>query len=158
MKTLFTALLMALTTTVSVHAQTSLLTHYYQVKEALVNGDAATASSKAADLVKAAGNWDLTNTPTGKTSAVSANLKKLGAAAQSIADNKNIARQREYFADLSNEIYLLAKSVKLSDQTIYQAYCPMKKAYWLSNENSIRNPYYGQLMPGCGSISASIKP
>jgi hypothetical protein len=51
----------------------------------------------------------------------------------------------------------LAKAVKLSVQPVYQDYCPMKKAYWLSSEAAIKNPYYGSQMLSCGKINDTIK-
>jgi hypothetical protein len=50
----------------------------------------------------------------------------------------------------------LAKSVKLTTEPIYQAYCPMKKANWLSNDKAIKNPYYGSAMLTCGKVVETI--
>ena len=60
-------------------------------------------------------------------------------------------------AFFSNNFYSLAKAVKLSTQTIYQDYCPMKKAFWLSEVPAIKNPYYGKAMLTCGKITETIK-
>ena len=51
---------------------------------------------------------------------------------------------------------LVAKAVKLTDAPVYKAYCPMKKAYWLSAEKEIKNPYYGSAMLSCGSVMETI--
>ena len=32
------------------------------------------------------------------------------------------------------------------------AYCPMVKRLWLPKEDTIRNPYYGAAMSGCGEF------
>ncbi|HEY4936494.1 MAG TPA: DUF3347 domain-containing protein [Puia sp.] len=73
-----------------------------------------------------------------------------------IAEVQKIDHQREHFASLSLNMYTLAKSVRLSSQPVYQDYCPMKKAYWLSAEKEIRNPYYGNQMLSCGSITNTL--
>jgi hypothetical protein len=52
---------------------------------------------------------------------------------------------------------VLAKAVKLSSDPIYEAYCPMKKASWLSSEKVIKNPYYGSAMLTCGSVRDTLK-
>jgi hypothetical protein len=50
----------------------------------------------------------------------------------------------------------LKELVKPSDkvnQPVYYQYCPMKKAYWLSKEKDIKNPYYGSSMLTCGKVA-----
>ena len=34
----------------------------------------------------------------------------------------------------------------------------MKKAYWLSNDITIKNPYFGGTMRDCGKVTNTIKP
>jgi hypothetical protein len=36
-------------------------------------------------------------------------------------------------------------------------YCPMKKSNWLSNEKTVKNPYYGSAMLTCGEVTGTIK-
>jgi hypothetical protein len=38
-------------------------------------------------------------------------------------------------------------------ESVYYQYCPMKKMYWLSKEETIKNPYYGSKMLTCGNVS-----
>src|SRR6185369_13811444 len=123
------------------------LNSYYGIKNALVNSDAATASVKANEFIRAS---DSINIPALKD--------KLISDAKLIAATKDIQAQRNYFASLSLNLYSLAKQIKLSDESIYQAYCPMKKMYWLSSEKEIKNPYYGKLMLTCGNVTDTIKP
>ncbi|MEO5999972.1 MAG: hypothetical protein ABIN89_24245 [Chitinophagaceae bacterium] len=72
--------------------------------------------------------------------------------------SKDINKQRDFFADFSLNFLSLAKTVKISEQPVYEVYCPMKKMYWLSNDTSIRNPYYGMAMLTCGNITGTITP
>ena len=51
----------------------------------------------------------------------------------------------------------VAKAVKLTGDPIYQAYCPMKKAYWLSSQKDIKNPYFGNAMLTCGEVTETIQ-
>jgi hypothetical protein len=38
-------------------------------------------------------------------------------------------------------------------------YCPMKKAYWLSDVSAIKNPYYNdKMMTTCGRVAATLPP
>lgn len=40
---------------------------------------------------------------------------------------------------------------------VYEMYCPMVKATWLSNHSEIRNPYFGSKMLHCGKVTREIK-
>jgi hypothetical protein len=151
MKTIFTLCAMVLFVFPS-HAQnntTPLLKSYYEMKDALVASDAATASAKAGEFVK------LINADRKSEKSLQ---EKLAADAGRIAATQDIAKQRELFAPLSLNVYKLAKVEKLSDDAIYQQYCPMKKTYWLSNEAAVKNPYYGKMMLTCGNVTDTIKP
>jgi hypothetical protein len=44
----------------------------------------------------------------------------------------------------------------MNTSTLYQQYCPMKKAYWLSETPTIKNPYYGKEMPTCGKTTETL--
>jgi hypothetical protein len=70
---------------------------------------------------------------------------------------KALDRQRDLFADLSDDLYALAVATPLSGQPIYREYCPMKQAYWLSKDMPIRNPYFGNQMLTCGKVTETLK-
>ena len=59
--------------------------------------------------------------------------------------------------EYSKNMYELIKTLKLNTSTVYEQYCPMKKAAWLSESEDIRNPYYGDDMLECGTVSATLK-
>jgi hypothetical protein len=132
------------------HQLPQLLTHYYNIKNALVVGDANAASANALVFVKAVNSIDYKVISEG-------NIHTLANDAGKIAESKDIMKQRDYFANFSSNVATVAKSVKLTDRPIYQAYCPMKKAVWLSNEKAIKNPYYGSSMLTCGEIAETIQ-
>ncbi|NIG53883.1 DUF3347 domain-containing protein [Chitinophaga sp. Cy-1792] len=129
--------------------KSGLLTHYYEVKDALVSGNSNAAATAATALITAAGN--------STDKAVQASKDKLVADAQQIASGKDLAQQREQFKQLSADMYTLAKTTKLSEQPVYQQYCPMKKASWLSSSNAIKNPYFGSQMLTCGKVADTIQ-
>ncbi len=76
--------------------------------------------------------------------------------ANAISLSKDLKLQREKFATLSTNMFALAKTVKLSADPVYQQYCPMKKASWLSDNKAIKNPYYGSAMLTCGSVKQTL--
>ncbi|HQS04066.1 MAG: hypothetical protein B7Y15_12705 [Bacteroidetes bacterium 24-39-8] len=126
-----------------------LLTLYYDIKDALVSGNANTASAKAEDFVKAINSIDI-------KAFNEASREALLKDATHISESKDIKHQREHFAPFSDNMITLAKTVKLSAEPVYQQYCPMKKASWLSSQQAIKNPYYGSAMLTCGSVKATL--
>ena len=128
-----------------------LLSLYYNVKDALVAGNGNEVSTKANEFIKIANSIDYKLISEG-------NINALLKDATGISETKDIKVQRLRFANFSNNMVTLAKSVKLTTSPIYQAYCPMKKMYWLTNEKTIKNPYYGKQMLNCGSITETINP
>lgn len=136
----------------------AILTDYYQLKDALVAGDAAAAATAAGEMLKAINGVDMNAMTAADHTAFMALKDKLSFDARHISEVKDINHQREHFMSLSANVYKLAKQVKLSSQPIYEDYCPMKKAYWLSGDTAIRNPYFGSAMPDCGKVSATIQP
>jgi len=134
----------------------ALLSSYYEIKNALVNSDAATASAKAGELLKEIRTADTKAFSAEEATEFKASQEKLSTDASHIAESKDLGKQREYFAALSAGFFKLAKTVKLSSAPVYYQFCPMKKSYWLSETKEIKNPYYGKQMLTCGKISETI--
>ena len=135
----------------------ALINSYFDIKNALVNSDAPTAAIQAGEFAKTVNSIDL-NTMTEDDRKAFVLLKdKLSFDARHISESKSIEHQREHFANLSENVYSLAKKVRLSDQPIYREFCPMKKSYWLTNETAIKNPYYGKSMLTCGKVTQTLK-
>jgi len=134
---------------VQVQQPSQLLSLYYNIKDALVKSDAGTAAQNAEQFVKTInGISDRTISEENRN----ALLKDAGV----ISDSKDIKKQRQIFANLSTNMYALAKAIKLSD-AVYYNYCPMKKSYWLSNNKVIKNPYFGTAMLTCGKVTETIE-
>ena len=131
------------------HQLSQLLTQYYQLKDALVAGNGNNASLSAQEFIKTANSIDYKLISEG-------NINALLKDATPISESRDINKQREHFANLSNNMVTLAKAVKLTADPIYKQYCPMKKTNWLSNEKAIRNPYYGNAMLTCGNVAETI--
>lgn len=127
-----------------------ILSDYYTIKDALVAGNSAAASAKANAFIKTANTIDYKLISEG-------NINALLKDATSLSESKNINKQRDYFASLSSNMAILAKAVTFTTQPIFQVYCPMKKANWLSSEKEIKNPYYGTAMLSCGKVVETIQ-
>ena len=126
-----------------------LLTSYYTLKDALVNSNSTTAAASADEFVKVLNDIN-------KEVVKDESRNALLSDATAISQTKNLKVQREKFATLSTNMFALAKTGKLSTEPVYQQYCPMKKASWLSNNKAIKNPYYGSAMLTCGSVKETL--
>jgi hypothetical protein len=80
----------------------------------------------------------------------------LSAEAQAIAGKQDLAAQRAAFQRLSDNVTILARKGP-REQPVFVAYCPMKKAYWLTEVAEIKNPYYGNSMLTCGNLSDTLR-
>lgn len=123
---------------------------YYEVKAALISSNASLAGTRAITLINAIKANE-------KTNASKVLRDKILFDAEHIAGSKDIEHQRDHFSSLSTDFYALVKAVKLSDKPVYYAYCPMKKSYWLSEGEVIKNPYYGNKMLTCGKVAEVLK-
>jgi copper chaperone CopZ len=134
--------------------------NYFAVKDALVKTDGNTASTKAKELMTAINTVKMDKLTTEEHSVWMKVMKDLAIDAEHIADTKDASHQRDHFTTLSKNMYALIKVSKSETPTYYQ-FCPMandgKGANWLSKENAVKNPYYGNQMLTCGKVVETIK-
>lgn len=121
-------------------------TDYIALKDALVESDEKNAGIAAGTL---------------QASLIETSHKEAADLAARIASAQTLKAQREPFDALSGQIESILKAAKISGGTVYKQYCPMANGneggYWLANEKSIRNPYYGDEMMTCGTVKEEIK-
>ena len=119
---------------------------YITLKDALVESDEKDAGIAAGAL---------------QASLNETSHKEAADLAAKIASASSLKAQREPFNALSSEIEKVLKAAEISGGAIYKQYCPMANGdeggYWLANEESIRNPYYGDEMMTCGTVKEEIK-
>lgn len=127
---------------------------YIGVKNALVGSNAALAKSRSRELLDALSS--INNLKPAEQKMANAYLDKLKIDSRHISETTKIDHQREHFQTLSNNMFGLLSALKLNGTTLYQQYCPMKKAAWLSESEDIRNPYYGDQMMECGTVKATL--
>ncbi len=120
----------------------TLLNNYLSVKNALVGGDEKAATQAISTLYQSI-----------KDESSFAQKEALLTATEKLVKASSIEKQRAVFNDVSTTMWTLVKSTTKVSQPVYYQYCPMKKAYWLSNEAAIKNPYYGSSMLTCGKVS-----
>lgn len=127
-----------------------LLISYYNIKDALVSGDANSAATNAEQFVK-------TINSISSEVIQESNKEALLKDASKISATRDLKKQRELFSTFSTNMFALAKAVKLNSEPVYYQYCPMKKATWLSSTKDIKNPYYGNAMLTCGKVTETIE-
>lgn len=143
MKKLFFALvMMALGYTSFAQNTNKLFNDYIALKNALVNGDNKAASESAITLLKSI-----------KEDGDFAEKKNLLKATENMTKANTLEKQRASLNDVSTSMWKLVKNSDKVKDPVYYQYCPMKKAYWLSKEKEIKNPYYGSAMLTCGKVS-----
>ncbi|RKR07708.1 Cu(I)/Ag(I) efflux system membrane fusion protein [Maribacter vaceletii] len=80
---------------------------------------------------------------------------------EKISKTMDIKEQRKQFKGLSKNMVAIAEKLSKLDQPIYVQYCPMadnnKGATWLSFSDEVFNPYYGDKMLHCGSVTKTIQ-
>jgi len=130
---------------------------YFSVKDALAAGNGAAAQNDAKQLFAALSVQPDKGLNAAQQKSLNTYLDKLKFDSRHISETSAIDHQREHFANLSKNMYEVLKSVKTNTKPIYMQYCPMKKAYWLSESAQIKNPYYNdKMMTTCGSTKATL--
>lgn len=80
---------------------------------------------------------------------------------EEIASAKDIDATRKLFKPFSMHMINIAKAFDPMEKSLFIQHCPMaddfKGADWLSTEDNIMNPYYGESMLTCGEVTDTIK-
>lgn len=138
----------------------SVFAQYFELKDALVSTDAVLASEKSTALLSTIQVVKMNELAMDVHTVWMNVLTDLNDDAKKIAAAKDVEKQRNYFMSLSKNMYALMK-ITQTEAPVYYQFCPMandgKGANWLSTESTIKNPYYGSMMLGCGKTVETIK-
>tara|TARA_B100001063_G_scaffold244592_1_gene277747 strand:+ start:1028 stop:2830 length:1803 start_codon:yes stop_codon:yes gene_type:complete len=134
---------------------------YILLKDALVNDDAKNAQQAGKQIIRSLKNVDMKLLSDEKAHNHWMTIQKeLNTSANAISSNTDISKQRGHFKHLSAH---MISSVQLFgiNENVYIQFCPMadnnKGAYWISLEEEVRNPYYGEAMLTCGEVRDTLK-
>ncbi|MGF7082225.1 DUF3347 domain-containing protein [Mucilaginibacter sp. UYCu711] len=136
----------------------NVITAYLGVKNALITGNNNAAKSSARELLAAINTVPAKQFTPEQNTLWTAFTDKLQFDSRHISESASIDHQREHFTSLSKNMFELVKGLKLNTNTLYEQYCPMKKATWLSESAAIKNPYYGSQMLTCGKTTETLAP
>ena len=133
-----------------------LLDEYLVLKDALVEAIPDDAVTRAENMQKV-----IEEINGQSVQGLKERLHELNGHLKALASTSDIEEQRAKFEGVSNEMYEIVERYRFNSQTVYRQYCPMafdnRGAYWLSNEEEIRNPYFGDQMLHCGSVEDEIE-
>ena len=136
------------------------LNAYIQLKDALVKSDGTSSSSASKTLLTSIQEVNMNELNTETHTQWMKVVNDLKEDAEHITETKEITHQRDHFMSLSTSLYSVIKVSKLGTPVFYE-FCPMankgKGANWLSLENKIKNPYYGNQMLTCGKVVETIQ-
>ena len=128
---------------------------YLKLKEALVASSADAAKAAAKDVVALAKAMPVATLNGEQKAYAEEKREEILQSATAIAQANDVAAQREHLELLSEAVFSMAKAFGAANQSLYYQHCPMANnnqgAYWLSANEDIRNPYFGEKMLKCGS-------
>ncbi|MFA7447297.1 MAG: efflux RND transporter periplasmic adaptor subunit [Weeksellaceae bacterium] len=133
---------------------------YIKLKDALVNDDPKTASQAAKAVGTSLSKIDKKLLTDNQASTLWTNFESgIQSGANKISSESDIKKQRKHFELLSSHLISAVETFGIN-QKVYRQYCPMvdgnKGAYWLSKENKVLNPYFGESMLTCGEVTNEI--
>ncbi|WP_250419083.1 MULTISPECIES: DUF3347 domain-containing protein [Pontibacter] len=134
---------------------TAVVNSYLKLKDNLVASDAQKAQADAKAVVAAAEKVDVSGLQGEQKTFAEEKLGEVKQAASKMAESTDVEAQRGELELLSEATFALTKAFGAAGQTLYYQHCPMANndqgAYWLSSNEEIRNPYFGDAMLKCGS-------
>jgi Cu(I)/Ag(I) efflux system membrane fusion protein len=138
---------------------TQLTEEYFKVKNSLVSDDAVATQKAAAAVQSGLSKVDMSLVKGPAHDQWMMIRSEIQKATGLIVKESEIANQRRHFAPLSQAFLELTETFGLTKDKVYKEYCPMafdnKGAYWLSESEEIRNPYFGKSMLTCGEVTTT---
>jgi hypothetical protein len=135
----------------------NVIASYLDLKDALTRDDGDSATIAGGQLQSAILNVTMDSLPYTQRAVWTAYDKLMSHDAEQITTTEDIEGMREHFQRLSVTMYDLLKTLQINNVDLYYQYCPMAKAYWLSEAAKIINPYQGQMMSTCGSNKDTLR-
>lgn len=133
----------------------SIAASYIKIHASLIGDNVKDVQKNAAGIVKSAdAAIKLAKKDEKKNKDVLAAIDNASKAAKKLDDKDlKIKDARTRFQALSDAVIPLVKDFSDKDTagkyTVF--YCPMVKAYWLQDNNKLKNPYYAKDMRDCGN-------
>jgi len=139
----------------------SVFSSYVKLKDAFVSSDAGKVKAGATETYEALSKVDMKLLSGAPHNDWRNYLSPLQSSLKEIKASEDIESQRKNFSTLSEHLYKSIKAFGLSGKEAFYGFCPMalnnEGAYWLSDQEKIRNPYFGNKMLTCGEVKEKLK-
>lgn len=133
---------------------------YINLKDALIKGDFKTANQYSKAMKTNLSKVDMKLLKGDAHNDWMTISKSLTGFTKQFENASEIKGQRSVFKPLSEQLILAIEKYGIN-QEVYAQFCPMadndKGGYWLSLEDKILNPYFGDQMLGCGEVAKTIQ-
>jgi len=140
---------------------TKVYTEYLIMKDAFVASEAHQVMTAANEVASSLEKVDMKLLQGDGHIAWMEYMKVMETSIITISKSMDIEKQRSEFAKFNIEFYKSLKTFGLDNITAYYQYCPMaekdKGAFWFSNSEEIKNPYFGDMMLTCGENREVVK-
>ena len=139
----------------------SVYNEYINLKDALVKEDSKSTSTSASTLLNNLTQVDMKLLSDNKAHNHWMSLEgEIKSSATSISETSDIKSQRDHFKHLSSHLINAVQLFGVNEK-VYVEFCPMADnnngAYWLSKEEKVINPYFGEAMLTCGEVKQVIE-
>lgn len=137
-----------------------LLDTYFLLNTSLTKTDLSNGKKYAAEFNQKLGKMDMSIFKGASHQTWMDVKEKLFSESEKMANATDMETMRNAFKPLSEHSIRLASAFDGYNSPLYIQYCPMadqnKGGYWISQQKNIINPYFGQSMLRCGSITDQL--
>ena len=134
---------------------------YVKLKDAFVESEVELVKKEASALSQSVAKVDMKLLTGAAHNDWMAFLSPIQKSLNEIQASMDLEEQRKSFSELSDNLYKSIRAFGLGGKEAFYEYCPMafnnEGAYWLSDQEKIRNPYFGDKMLTCGMVKEKLK-
>ncbi len=134
---------------------------YLLMNDAFVASDPEKVTEKAKKVKEALGQVDMNLVEGDAHELWMEQAGTLKNSLNKIIEKDDLEEKRKAFSTLNLAFYKIVKSFRLNEDKVYYQYCPMafddEGAYWFSDQQDIRNPYFGDQMLKCGETRETFE-
>lgn len=139
---------------------TDVVINYFLLKNAFVESDAGKVKNEAQKVNRSLKNVNMSLLEDDPHHQWMEIENTVSSSLSSVIETNDIEEQRKHFEIISEELINAAELFGVNIDWVYVQFCPMafddKGAYWLSESEEIRNPYFGDMMLTCGEVTKKI--
>lgn len=139
----------------------SVFTGYVELKDAFVASDAGKVKTEATEAKDALAKVDMKLLSGAAHNDWMSYFSPIETSLKEIESSTDLEAQRKSFSTLTDNLYKSIKAFGLGGKQAFYEFCPMAfnngGGYWLSDQEQIRNPYFGDKMLTCGEVKEKLK-